>query len=199
MTYKVRQWFLPALQKLAVQEHRLETEDVQRLGLEFSLKVAELRGKVQGFERAKEVPSGGGWIGSQAIPTAPVTEFIKELFPAAIVTSPGIDDPRSWDPVSLSVQPGLTSEAEILPTTPESMLDTATKEGPLLDGFTLNEPDPAFGRGPFVSSPWGLEPNTSLPPTCESSIGSLFRYCSLHPIALGKNVGRGGWKVKHRK
>ena len=113
MTYKVRQWFLPALQKLATEEHRLGTEDAQRLGLEFSLKVAELKGKVQGFEQVKRtMPSG--WISSTRI--SPVTEFIKELFPAAVVTGSEINDAQSWDPASLSflpIQQGLMSEDEM--------------------------------------------------------------------------------------
>ena len=166
MTYKVRQWFLPALQKLATQEHRLGTEDAQRLGLEFSLKVSELRGKVQGFERAKGVTHSSTWT----VPTpatVPVTDFIKELFPAAIMMGPGIDDPRLWDPTSLSFLPGQPVDADgllvKLPATPEFIPE---------DGFTLNEPDPAFRSGPFVSPPWEYEstPIPLTPTSCESPV-----------------------------
>jgi len=187
MTYKVRQWFLPALQKLATHEHRLGTEDAQRLGLEFSLKVAELRGKVQGFERANASPSGGWGSGKTSTPTCvPVTDFIKELFPAAVATGL-LDDPRPWDPTSLSFSPvqlGTISENGLVmqPATPDSMPDT--KDERLVD-FSLNEPDPAFGPGPLVSPPWGYEPTTvSISPN-----SSLNKHNA---------KGVGGWKVKKK-
>jgi hypothetical protein len=160
MTYKVRQWFLPALQKLATQEHGLKTEDVQRLGLEFALKVAELRGKVQGFERARG--SAGSW--NMSIPAVPVTDFIKELFPAAIVLGSAVDDSRSWDPMSLCFRPGesgtipMPDDMLTRPNTPNSTLDM--KQDPLL-AFQINELASAFD--PFQRPTWSVKPVTTLP------------------------------------
>jgi hypothetical protein len=116
-----------------------------------------------------------------AAPTpTPVTDFIKELFPAAIVTGPEIDDSRSWDPMSLSLlpaDPSSISEDETLvmrPATPDSMADR--KEDQPIDVFSSNEPDSAFARGPFGIPPWEVyKPDATLPPpivtsSCESSV-----------------------------
>jgi hypothetical protein len=101
--YKVPQWSLPALQMLATQGHRPVTaQDVERLGLQFSLNVAELQGKVKGFNRGRR-PTCDFDLSSAQV--CPVVKFIEELFPAAIMSGRGWGDSRPWDPITLSFLP----------------------------------------------------------------------------------------------
>jgi hypothetical protein len=202
MTYKVRQWFFPALQKLATQAHGLKPEDVQSLGLEFALKVSELRGRVQGFERATRL-SGSCDI---SYPAVPLADFIKELFPAAIVTGPwpGVDDSAlSWDPKSLAFLPGKAPMPEDVPQPkPSSVYDEKSVSQPqtlfdalkpLFDGgkdsFDFPEMckpstptiDQAPAYGPFgsPSPPWtALKPSPTLPSPVgrEYQTTACFRY-----------------------
>jgi len=75
-TYNIPEWLIRGLSTLAEQRESLSVEDVDQLGVEFSLKVAELRGKVLGFKRANDSSP------------VPVMSLIKEGFPDAITTGP---------------------------------------------------------------------------------------------------------------
>ena len=179
MTYKVRQWFFPALQKLAKHEAGLDAEDVQRLGLEFALKVAELKGKVQGFQRAKGMIPSGAW--NSANPAVPVTDFIRELFPASIMTG---SDSQLWDPASLSFLPSELGQA-----TDDSFAGPPPNlfTEPLSDPFA--GPPPATPQqtkdqllifplmGPFGSPTWAAPKSLATlpsPASCELMISIFF-------------------------
>lgn len=123
--YKVRQWFLPALQMFATQEYPpVTTQDVERLGLQFTLNVAELRGRVKGFNRGRGTAGAFGSSSAQV----PVVEFIEEFFPAAIMSETDRDDSRPWDPMTLC----FLSPAEDLTLT--------AGEHPIHDIWTLPHP-----------------------------------------------------------
>jgi hypothetical protein len=191
MIYKVRQWFLPALQILATQDHRpMTTHDVVRLGLQFSLNVAKLQGKVKGFNLGKGTPSAFGQssvedlgkgkvkgfnfgkgspsvFGQSSVEACPVVEFIRELFPAAIVSSiPGREGSRAWDPMTSS----FLSPAED-PTQPAGepfMSDVRTPSMGMPAGLQLEF------CSPFPQPAWPLSkekdigPSSPVPESCES-------------------------------
>jgi len=79
-TYNIPEWLMRGLSTLARQRESLSVEDVDQLGVEFSLKVAELRGKVLGFKRANNSSP------------VPVMSLIKEGFPDAITTGSEDED-----------------------------------------------------------------------------------------------------------
>lgn len=196
MRYKVRQWYFPALQKLATQQYSFETQDVERLGLNFAMKVVELRGRVQGFERAMTVTSA---TRKPVVPVLHVTDFIGELFPAAIMKDSEVYDSRSWDPLSLSFlswqaePPALAVTDNGIPApppvTPPSMPDM--KLDPSLDFYCqANDSVPAVTLGPFGSPTCVSKPLTALPsPTSHE----LLESSGNHRGSKG-----GGWKVKKR-
>jgi hypothetical protein len=71
--YDVPQWYWPAIRALCNRTKRLDDFDVKRLGPDFSLRIAELRGQIAGYKW------GGGWQtgGHQSDMTI---QFIQDIF-----------------------------------------------------------------------------------------------------------------------
>ncbi|RDB18093.1 hypothetical protein Hypma_000976 [Hypsizygus marmoreus] len=90
--YQVDQWFCPALLQLVEEPQRPLLQDVNRLGIAFTLRVAELRGRVAGHRRqGRAMELGFMADGQQAL------TFIHELFPEVEVK---LSDPRIPKPDS---------------------------------------------------------------------------------------------------
>jgi hypothetical protein len=83
--YDVPQWYWTAIRALCDQTKRLDDFDVNRLGVNFSLRIVELRGQIAGYKRALVQ-------GRRALNSDLTTHLIRELFAEEVRDVPLPDD-----------------------------------------------------------------------------------------------------------
>jgi hypothetical protein len=84
--YDVPQWYWPAICALCNRPKRLDDFDVKRLGPDFSLRIAELRGQIAEYKRARGLQTG-----CQLSDTT--IQFIQDIFAKEIK---GLPLPEGW-------------------------------------------------------------------------------------------------------
>lgn len=83
-TYDLRQWYWAAIRTLVEQDKRLDDHDAQRLGLQFSTRIMELRGFVAGLTRTRK-------YGDLSIAASLLWQFIRDIFPEEVKS---LESPR---------------------------------------------------------------------------------------------------------
>ncbi|KAG6833459.1 hypothetical protein H0H87_006826 [Tephrocybe sp. NHM501043] len=94
--FGVDQWYWLALGQLAVAPQNPSTDETDRLGMEFSLRLAELRGRIAGFksgarkqfEEDKQVIKNWGGKSTSDPVGPPTVKLIAKVFPAEVAAVP---------------------------------------------------------------------------------------------------------------